>query len=162
MSPLDFIKLPLAQVMGGVLAASLFANVFLFFHDQHQVVQKVECTQAAKTATAIAIDKKQVVEVRQKDVSDETQKHVSASIDPLRKRLQDLRTSHSTDLSKSSDTSSSSNAESRTTFLLPEDQLICSINTILAESWPEWYAEQIKIRTQENGTDTKSDSVPSP
>jgi hypothetical protein len=158
-----FIKLPLAQVMGGVLVTSLLTNIFLFWNGQKQVEKKIECVQAVQTVNRIATEKKVVIEKRQDNVSKDTQVRVTAQLDAIRHSLQNRNDSRKPDLSGPAGTPVSPNGDSNpSAILLPEDELICSVNTTLAATWPIWYAEQVRIREEENaGDNPESSSVPS-
>lgn len=163
MSPLDFIKLPFAQLMGGVLAASLLGNIFLFYGYTHQVEKKSECAQSIKVAKKVATEKKVVIEYRQKVVTNEQEQALRAKLGDLRQQLHDLQ-SRDINLPEPAGTSSGTPETSGASELLRQkDELICSINTVTSEGWQEWWLKQVKIREEENvGTDSQGNRVPSP
>ena len=152
------------KVLGGVLAASLLANIFLFWGYTHQVEKKVECTQAVKTVNKVATEKKIIIEKRQDNVNNKTEVALRAELARIRSSLHDSE-SRVVDLPRTTDTTGHVDEHpSESPLLLPEDKLICSINTALAAAWPVWYQEQVKIRKEENVNsepDTKGDSIPS-
>lgn len=149
------------KVMGGVLAASLLANVFLFWGYTHQTEKKSECTQSVKVAEKVATEKKVVIEYRQKVVTNEQEKALRAKLGDLRQQLRDLQ-SRPSDLPQPTGTPSGANEEGRASELLRQkDELVCTINTVSFEGWQEWWSKQLKIREEENA-DSKSNSVPSP
>lgn len=163
MGLLDFIKLPLAQVMGGVLAASLALNVFLFFNGHHQVEKKVECTNAVQTANKVATEKKVIIERRQDNVTNETEVRLRKQLGSLRQQLHDVQ-SRQLDLPQPANTPEGTPSTDPATELLRQsNELICTINTATAEGWQKWWDDQVKIREEENaGPNPESSSVPSP
>jgi hypothetical protein len=150
------------KVMGGVLAASLLANVFLFWGYTHQAEKKAECTQTVKVAEKVATDKKVVIEYRQKVLTNEKEQALKSKLTSLREQLLDLQ-SRPSNLPEPTNPAPGTPETNPAPELLLQDQLICTINTDVAEGWQDWWSGQVKIRKEETGnaTDTSGNSVPS-
>ena len=149
------------KVMGGVLAASLLANIFLFWGYTHQVEKKAVCTQAVEVVNKAATEKKIIIEKRQDNVTNETETRLRAELDRIRRSVLD-RQSRQPDLPGTPSAPASADGTSTGAVLLPEDELVCDINTIKAAGWQDWYSNQVKIREEENAANAKNDRVPSP
>lgn len=149
------------KVLGGVLAASLMANAFLFWGYTHQAEKKAECIQTVKVANKIATEKKVIVENRQEKLNVKTEDAITNRIAVATRRLHKAG-SRITDSAGTPSSTPGANEEGGTPLLLPDDARICVTNTILAEAWQEWYFNLIEIRKEENGTDTKDRGVSSP
>lgn len=145
------------KVLGGALAASLIANIFLFWGYTHQTEQKATCTQAVKTVNQQATEKKLIIEKRQDNVSTATEDNLRRELAALRSSMR--TTSGQPDLPRVTYPAAVSDGTSTYPVLLPEDELICNINTLLAQTWQQWWLENVKIREEENGTDTTNDRV---
>lgn len=150
------------KVLGGVLAASLMANAFLFWGYTHQAEKKAECTQTVKVANKVATEKKVIVEKRQEKLNVKSQDAITRRISYATARVQDNLRSRIDDPAGTPSTTPGANEEGGTALLLPDDARICVTNTILAEAWQEWYADLIELRKEENGTDTEGSGVSSP